>query len=463
MVLQGRERAVGRRQSSKASGFPLAFVVGADATYDWRTLMRFVCLFLLAAAVPVAARAQSYAAKEVRFDGDAPYRKADLLTVAGLRDHGPFTKAELDAAVQRLADTGLFNGTSYKVDETALVITLAPMESAKMLPVQFSNFVWWTPQELESGLRVQVPLYAGRVPLNGDMLERLEKALVAMMEKKGIAGAKVDQVTDSAGIGGPITATTLGLTTPEVRVGTIRLAGSEATAAELERVQALLGGQEYDERSTRKALVQTAAGMYRDDGYLDATVTWGGHGEPKLVGMARYDVDLNGTLTGDALYHVSEVAAKAVAPLSQAEVDKVLQIRKGDVVFANAVRLTQNRLTNEYENRGYLDAKVTVDVRKDTAAHTAACSVTMEPGEVYRVASVATEGFSADQQKEFEHSFHVKAGDVAGLELRRAVFELNRGKAFQGSKLFLSRRRSQAQHTVALTISTKKPGMAEEK
>lgn len=412
--------------------------------------MRSVCLFLVAAVAPVAVCAQSYAAKDVRFEGSA-YGKDALLSAAGLKASGPFTKAQVDAAVQKLADTGLFADVHYSVDEKALVVTLVSIAADKMLPLQFTNLVWWKPGEVDSILRTRVPLYTGRVPINGNLLESVEKAVVQLMAEKGIA-AKVEQMTSEGESGGAIGALTLGLTTPEVKVGAIRLAGAEATAAELEKVQAILGGQEYDELSTRSALVKTTEGIYKDDGYLDATVEPGAPGEPKAAGFARYDVDLNGTLRGDGLYRVASVTVTAAPTLSQAEVQKGLQINKGDVASANLLRVGQSRLKFTYEEAGYLDARVDVDVQKDQTAHTAAYRITVVPGEVYHVASVNTSGFSPEQQKEFERSFHVDPGAVAGREVVRAVMELNRKKEFQGTKIRLNERRDRQQHTVALTL-----------
>lgn len=402
--------------------------------------------------MPAGASAQSYAAKDVRFEG-VSYSKDALMATSGLKAGGPFTKAQLDAAVQKLADTGMFADVRYSVDEKALVVTLTPIPADKMLPLQFTNLVWWKPGELDAVLRMRIPLYTGRVPINGELIEAVEKAVVQLMAEKGIAGAKVEQMTSGGAPGGAIGTMTLGLTTPEVKVGTVRLAGAEATAAELEKVQAILGGQEYDELSTRSALVKTTEGIYRDDGYLDAVVEPGEPGGPKAAGFARYEVDLNGTLRGDALYHVASIAITAAPPLTQADAQKELQISKGDVASANLLRVAQSRMTFLYKRAGYLDARVEADVQKDQVAHTAAYRIRLTPGEVYHVASVDTMGFSPEQQKEFEHSFRVAQGAVAGVEIDRAMMELQRKKEFQGVKIRLKQHADQQQHTVALTLA----------
>ena len=80
----------------------------------------------------------------------------------------------IEAALQRIADTGLFADVGYTVNSDALVIKLTPSASSQLQPAHFSNFVWWQPAELESLLEASVPGYHGQLPLAGTLTDQVK-------------------------------------------------------------------------------------------------------------------------------------------------------------------------------------------------------------------------------------------------------------------------------------------------
>ena len=111
-----------------------------------RLLSRALTLLLFS---PLTTLAQTYNPKTIRIDAPPAVDAAEALHIAALPANVPLTKQQIEASLQRLADTGLFADVAYTVNSAALVIKLTPSAGGQLQPVHFSNFVWWQPAELE--------------------------------------------------------------------------------------------------------------------------------------------------------------------------------------------------------------------------------------------------------------------------------------------------------------------------
>jgi hypothetical protein len=132
--------------------------------------------------------AQTYRPKEIRIEGADSMDKAELLQTAGFRVGVPITKEEIEAGLQRLGDTGMFTGIGYTVGPAALVVKLTPSAYAQLMPVRYINFVWWKPGELTPLIQARVPLYTGKLPQSGSLMNQVEVVLVALLREKVVNG-----------------------------------------------------------------------------------------------------------------------------------------------------------------------------------------------------------------------------------------------------------------------------------
>jgi outer membrane protein assembly factor BamA len=393
--------------------------------------------------------AQTYNPKEIRFDGAKAYSNADLLAISGLKPGRAVSVEDIRAALQHLADTGLFADTRYAVNSQALTLTLTPIDARKTLPLHYSNFVWWTPDQLTAMLHERVPLFLGTVPLDGNLIDSVKHALIAILAEKGIT-ASVDSMSSS--VGGAAIAVTI--TSPEIKVGDIRFDGAApAGAEEMTKVRAKVSGEDFDEIASPKALVNETEQIYRDDGYLDVVATSSAHAAPRAEG-SRFLIDLVETVHGDELYRVSSAEVRAAAPVSAGDLQKLVQIKTGAAAAAYDLRTAESRLASPYRRLGYLDAEARVDAAKDPAAHRIGYTFILVPGEQYHVASVQTSGFTPEQQAEFEKSFHVAPNATLGEEFSMQIGMLNQRRAFNGLRLQPRMDVDRKQHTVAITLST---------
>jgi outer membrane protein assembly factor BamA len=298
-------------------------------------------------------------------------------------------------------------------------------------------------------VHARVPLFQGTVPINGGLLDSVKQALTALLADKGIT-ANVDSMSSTTG-GGAIAVT---ITSPEIKVGEIHFdSASSSTAAELTKVRAKVSGEDFDEASTRKALINETEQIYRDDGYLDIAVDPGEHGAPRADGASRFLIDLSATIHGDELYHVAGAEIHAAAPVSGGDQQKLLLIKAGDPASAYELRTAESRLAQAYRRYGYLDADAHLDTAKDSATHRIGYTFTMVPGQQYHVSSVRPAGFSPEQQAEFERSFHPAPDAPFDEAFFMQIGRLNQGRAFNGVRIQPSIAANREQHTVAVTLA----------
>ena len=97
-----------------------------------------IAVLALFGAPPRPASAQTYDPKSIRFVSTDPSQhldSAELLRISGLQQGVALTKEEIDAALQKLGDSGAFIDLSYTVNATALTIKLTPAPGGEPLAV----------------------------------------------------------------------------------------------------------------------------------------------------------------------------------------------------------------------------------------------------------------------------------------------------------------------------------------
>jgi outer membrane protein assembly factor BamA len=378
-----------------------------------RPLSRALSALLLLA--PLAA-AQTYTPKTIRVDAPPTVDTAEALHIAALPANSPLTKQQIEAALQRIADTGLFADVGYTVDANALVIKLTPSASSQLQPAHFSNFVWWQPAELESLLEAAVPAYHGQLPLAGTLTDQVKAALVSLLHTKGI-----DATVDAHQNGFSADSVTLSIVSPSIVIGDLELRNTlPALLPQLKTLQHRLHGEEFDIAETTKSVQDSVNDIYRNAGYLavdtSAPTTSAPHKD-----MLAYAVDISSTVTPGEIYHVASLQLHAQPPVSEADLAKAANIKAGDVASLSAQRLALGEMQQVYASQGYFGAKVLFTSHSDSAAHTIDYICSFDPGDVYHFASIDVSALPPNQQATFTRAFTIAPGAIANNALRFAL------------------------------------------
>jgi hypothetical protein len=155
-------------------------------------------LLAIGLTLSAVAAAQSMVVKTIEFTG-APQPQAELLTLSGLTPGKTYSKDDIEAAMGRLDQSGLFSSVQYSTKPGVLTFTLEPSAKAQMQRARYANFVWYTQAELNEAVHSRLPLFTGSVPADGELKDQVAQTLVTILKQRGI-DAKVGSQGVSGGV-----------------------------------------------------------------------------------------------------------------------------------------------------------------------------------------------------------------------------------------------------------------------
>jgi len=372
-----------------------------------RTLSALAAVCLLSLALHAQT---SITPQHILFKGAPQYAYADLLTVAGLQPNTPLNSEAMNAAAQRLANTGLFAKVEFECNNVFLTYKLEPAPAKYFVPARFDNLVWWTPAELTAELHRRHPLFTANVPEAGPMDDALIADITELLAAKGIT-ATLNAIPDAGGMGGgKIESVHFSVVSPAIKIHTVNLTGlSPELAAKADALRTAMQGQDYSEADSLRMLHETLTGMIRDEGYLDAVIDDLHHEPPVFANnVVNVDVDLH-MRTGDP-YRIARVVWPGSPLLSVADFQKLSLLTSGDAPSSEALLRTRTALANSYSLRGYMAARTNIEPKTDRAAHLVSYTITVTPGEQYAFHAMTLSGVTEEQRQEFMSVWKMKPG-----------------------------------------------------
>jgi outer membrane protein assembly factor BamA len=237
-------------------------------------MMRFlnVAAFILAPA----ALAQHPVA-EIKVAGNARLPAAAVIAASGLRVGQIATRAQFDAAAQRLADTGFFASVSYGYDPKTVggvsgyALTLHVSEQTTLAPVEL-DIPGLDVEELWQRLKSADPLIDRQMPNNDRALAYYQRALERELGKLNYTDEIVMKNEVDLRTGRMMT---ICRPAHPPKIAAIRFEGNAAIAdstlqASMTKVAM---GQDYSERDFRRMLELNVRPLYEDLGHLTVTIT----------------------------------------------------------------------------------------------------------------------------------------------------------------------------------------------
>jgi len=378
-------------------------------------LRTFRLLALLALCLSAPAFAQLTVGSLI-FTNPGPYKQADLEAVAGLHRGSPLDKSILDAAAQRLNDTGVFDDIQFMTEGPNNAVNihfdLTPSNPHKLLPLEFTNFPWWSDDEIMASLNGKVPLFQGTVPTSGSVRTGIERALEALVATKGVtATVKSGVIPEAQGV--RRTAVYYSIDTPKVQIGTIKLAGQNPEmGAKIDKLTEDLGRHGYFE--VGGAMGDRLAKAFHDEGYLDATIS-DLHRIPTGTGPVL--VDLNATVVPGGLYRISKIDFADTPVVPGAELLRKTQLKEGQPALDLSVSAATTAIKDRYGREGYVTPDIKIVPKLDAEKHLVAYHYDIVPGPQYHLRSVKTTHLPASETAKFQADFPLKPGDLYNTDL----------------------------------------------
>src|SRR5262245_28463009 len=123
---------------------------------NFRITGAVLLLLLTAAACPsLAQTAENVTAslREVRIEGQKHLSEAQISALTGLVPGSQIGRADLQAAADKLVQTGLFDKVGYRFETRTGVIVTYLVEESPSVPAYFDNIPWFADSELADAIR----------------------------------------------------------------------------------------------------------------------------------------------------------------------------------------------------------------------------------------------------------------------------------------------------------------------
>jgi outer membrane protein insertion porin family len=154
-------------------------------TKTGKTILTLIAMAAL--CVSVAAQ-QSSRLEKIEVVGLKRMTSDQVIALTGLQIGQAVDATVLDAAANKLMQTGMFRHLGYRVRSSSdgAVVVFNVEESAIALPVTFENFVWFSDDEIAAAIRRDVPFFNGTAPATGDTTDKIAAALERLLASRNI-------------------------------------------------------------------------------------------------------------------------------------------------------------------------------------------------------------------------------------------------------------------------------------
>lgn len=380
-------------------------------------ILRFLALGLTLSAPAI--RAQVYTAGTIEFLNCGEYSHDDLEGAAGIHPGGKFTADDLSASAQRLVDTGYFDDVTASLvgKFTSMKVTyqLKPTPKAAMLHVGYQNFVWLSRAEIDAAVKVKSPLFRGYLPEGSANQDLLKTALTEALASKGLQSAVVYETVEPT-LAHPVREIEFRVSKPFVRVANVKLGG--VSTALVPYVQKSVNG------TALTAFVEEPSGLTTADkileplldaGYVQASLSEM-QVTPDAAADGRVGVVVAATLNSGEVYKAAGVTFAGAPLFSADEFASKAKLHAGDVASRKALLETLQPLDSTYRRQGYMDVTIVARPAIHEETHEVAYTVTLAPGEQYRVDELTAENLDAGAKAAFEKVFRTRKGELYNPE-----------------------------------------------
>jgi len=409
-----------------------------------------------------SAIAQQYTVKKIVFDGTTPYSQASLEAACGLKPGDTISKTELQAAAQRLVDTGAFDDLQSTLDGPVKAITvifkIKAVDPSRILTATFDNFVWFQHDELKTKLQKLVPLFNGTVPEAGNQEEAISAALKQMLKEKGVdATISFEPVAPSPMQ--PLRLAEFRVAKPAVHIRSVAVnGGAPELSAVTDKQVHTLTGRNYNEGLIPGSLAYLLLTPYKNAGYQGSSISALTRTAAASTGTA-VDVDVTATIVPGDVYRLSHLDWTGSPMMSAEAFAAEANLHPGDIASQQALLESLGKLEAAYRNKGYLDVAVTATPQLDPSSHQVAFAVAAIPGEQYKLRQVTPVNLSAAQQADFDKAWKLHPGDVFDEDYASSFLKMNSAvQSFNGYSAKFKTIADPDTHTVELIMTFIKGG-----
>ena len=384
-----------------------------------------VCLTIIAFTVTHAQQSARKVAK-IEVEGLERLSVDEVITTSGLKAGAPFSVEDLDAAGQRLMDSGLFTKVSYRTTgrgNQVTVVFLVKEGKGGQSPVVFDNFVWFTDDELNAAIRREVPSYNGTATDSGRMTDDIKRALQKLLQEHHIEGA-VDYAPEQAGLNSNKQEHLYSVSGVRIPICSLHFPGAEnVPEVKLEMSSAQLTEADYSQKTTVAFSTYVLYPIYRQVGQLKARF---GRPVTKLESSTKCKgVELSIPVEEGPIYLWDKAEFIGNETLSARDLAGALGIQNGEV--ANGARIDKGLLevARTYGHTGYLEASVNGTPEFDDASKRVSYKITVKEGQQFKMGKLTIKGLEEADANSLSERWKLRNGEVFDSSYSERFFKID--------------------------------------
>jgi outer membrane protein assembly factor BamA len=377
-------------------------------------------LLLLPTHAQAPAAAPTASLHEIHIEGLKTLPEAQVMVLSKLELGSQVGKADLQAAADRLLQTGLFAKVNYNFQTNADGLTVTyELQEAPRVPVYFDNLPWFADSELTDAIRKKVPSFDGTLPAAGTALDLATDAINDLLTSRQLkVTVEHEMIANPIGDGDVqnFHVQDVAFYIGSVEFGDPALSSSRVVQQALSAVQ----GKPYSRMTIDLFLSEQVRPLYIQRGYLRVKfgppqIRLTGNPNQKLPEQLPVFIPV---ATG-SLYHWKDAQWSGNSELSSITLSNELGLKPGDVANGMQIEAGWDRAREEYGHRGYLDAKFDPVVSYDEQSHTVSYNVSVVEGPQYHYGTMVITGLSLDDERQLRQKWPIEAAAV----FDKTVFE----------------------------------------
>jgi outer membrane protein insertion porin family len=380
----------------------------------WTALL-VATAFVLSTSAQTAPPAPAATAplSEIRSEGLKSLSQPQVATLTGLQTGTQVGKDDLQAAADKLVQSGLFAKVKYNFQSRpdGVAVTFH-VEEAPRIPAYFDNLPWFADSELNDAIHAKLPFYDGTLPEAGAVVDQAAEALGQFLVTHGLQAAVEHQVAANPIGDGSVQQFKINaeaLHIAGVEFGDPALNSSPAVRQELPD----LLGKPYSRTAIDMFLTEQIRPTFLQKGFLRAKL---GPPEVRLTGNPNKklpeQIPVFVPINPGAVYRFKAVEWSGNNVLSTTTLTNSVGLKSGDVANGMAIEAGWEHVREEYGRRGYMQAKVEPMATYDDTAHTVAYHVHLEEGKPFHFRSMTITGLSANAEKHLRDAWPISQGEL---------------------------------------------------